>query len=256
LDDLKDYEESERIAARVAAALTAYIKRDIGLAAEAVVAGEDSDTTSGRTFAMEPGLVFDGLLPGEDVGTIDSKRPNPNLEQFRNAMLRAVAAGTGTRFSSIAKNYNGTYSAQRQELVEAVTHYRRLFDYLRSRFYLPVWQRFIDASRLAGLVRIPAGVDQASLYRPEVRPPRMPWIAPDKELNAFETAVSNGFMSRAQVIRDIGGDPAVVDAQLKADKFDVRPVASKTPSDPQAIDNEPVAEKSEDVKEQDDQEAA
>jgi capsid protein len=84
----------------------------------------------------------------------------------------------------------------------------------------------------------------------------MPWIAPDKELNAFETAVSNGFMSRAQVIRDIGGDPAVVDAQLKADKFDVRPVASKTPSDPQAIDNEPAAEKSEDVKEQDDQEAA
>jgi lambda family phage portal protein len=203
--------------------LTAYIKRDIGLASEAVVAGEDSDTTSGRTFAMEPGLVFDGLLPGEDVGTIDSKRPNPNLEQFRNAMLRAVAAGTGTRFSSIAKNYNGTYSAQRQELVEAVTHYRRLFDYLRSRFYLPVWQRFIDSCRLAGLVRIPAGVDQASLYRPEVRPPNMPWIDPLKEIKAYQGMVESGFRSRHQVIRDLGSDPATVDAQLEADPLDIRP---------------------------------
>lgn len=223
LDDLKDYEESERIAARVAAALTAYIKRDIGLAAETVVAGEDSETASGRTFAMEPGLVFDGLLPGEDVGTIDSKRPNPNLEQFRNAMLRAVAAGTGTRFSSIAKNYNGTYSAQRQELVEAVTHYRRLFDYLRARFYLPVWQRFVDASRLAGLVRIPAGVDQMSIYRPEVRPPNMPWIDPLKEIKAYQGMVESGFRSRHQVIRDLGSDPATVDAQLEADPLDIRP---------------------------------
>jgi len=223
LDDLKDYEESERIAARVAAALTAYIKRDIGLAAEAVVAGEDSEATSGRSFDMQPGLVFDGLLPGEDVGTIDSKRPNPNLEQFRNAMLRAVAAGTGTRFSSIAKNYNGTYSAQRQELVEAVTHYRRLFDYLRSRFYLPVWQRFVDSCRLAGLVRIPAGVDQASLYRPEVRPPNMPWIDPLKEIKAYQGMVESGFRSRHQVIRDLGSDPATVDAQLEADPLDIRP---------------------------------
>lgn len=222
LDDLKDYEESERIAARVAAALTAYIKRDIGLAAEAVVAGEDSETT-GRSFAMEPGLVFDGLLPGEDVGTIDSKRPNPNLEQFRNAMLRAVAAGTGTRFSSIAKNYNGTYSAQRQELVEAVTHYRRLFDYLRARFYLPVWQRFVDSCRLAGLVRIPAGVDPMSVYRPEIRPPNMPWIDPKKEIEAFSLMVEKGFRSRWQIIRDLGSDPATVDAQLEADPLDIRP---------------------------------
>jgi lambda family phage portal protein len=205
---------------------------------------------------MEPGLVFDGLLPGEDVGTIDSKRPNPNLEQFRNAMLRAVAAGTGTRFSSIAKNYNGTYSAQRQELVEAVTHYRRLFDYLRARFYLPVWQRFVDASRLAGLVRIPAGVEPMSIYRPEIRSPRMPWISPDDELKAFEIAVTNGFMSRVQVIRDMGGDPAVVDAQLAADTFDVRPVASKSPSNLQAIDNEPANQQPENEEDQDAKEAA
>lgn len=242
LDDLKDYEESERIAARVAAALTAFIRRDSSMA-DVVTSTANADGTTSRSFAMEPGLIFDGLLPGEDVGVIDSKRPNPGLDAFRNSMLRAVASGTGTRFSSIAKNYNGTYSAQRQELVEAVAHYRRLFDYLRARFYLPVWRRFVDAIRLAGLLRVPVGVDEASLYRPEIRPPQMPWIDPKKEIEAFALMVEQGFRSRQQVIRDLGGDPATVDAQLESDEFDVRPVSSTTPSNPQEIDNEPVADR-------------
>lgn len=250
LDDLKDYEESERIAARVAAALTAYIKRDSTLADTAVASVTADGTTSSRSFAMEPGLIFDGLLPGEDVGLIDSKRPNPNLETFRNAQLRAIAAGTGTRFSSIAKNYNGTYSAQRQELVEAVAHYRRLFSYLKHRFYLPVWRRFIDAARLSGVLRIPSNINEASLYTPEIRSPRMPWINPKDELTAFECAVVNGFMSRAQVIRDMGGDPSVVDEQLAADVFDVRPAA--TPGNSQPINNQPV----DSVQSANDQEAA
>lgn len=231
LDDLKDYEESERIAARVAAALTAYIKRDIGLSSDAAVAGDDSLVT-GRSFGMEPGLVFDGLLPGEDVGTIDSKRPNPNLEAFRNGQLRAVAAGTGTRFSAVARDFNGTYSAQRQELVEGVAHYRMLFAYLRNKFYLPVWQRFVDASRLAGLLRVPVGVDMQSLYRPEIRPPNMPWIDPLKEIKAFQMMVESGFRSRHQIIRDLGSDPATVDKQLEADPLDIRPPTETTPAAP------------------------
>ena len=221
LDDLKDYEESERIAARVAAALTAFVKRDIGLSADVSVAAEDA--TTARSFSMEPGLIFDGLLPGEDVGTIDSKRPNPNLEAFRNGQLRAIAAGTNTRFSAVARDFNGTYSAQRQELVEGVAHYRMLFTYLRNRFYLPVWQRFVDTCRLAGLLRIPAGVDMTSLYRPEIRPPNMPWIDPKKEIEAFAMMVENGFRSRHQIIRDLGSDPATVEAQLEADPLDIRP---------------------------------
>lgn len=213
LDDLKDYEESERIAARVAAAFTAYIKKS----SDAASPLSSPDSNGGRNFEMSPGLIFDGLLPGEDVGMIDSKRPNPNLETYRNAMLRAIAAGTGTRFSSIAKDYNGTYSAQRQELVEGTCHYRRLFSYLRDRFYLPVWRRFVDASRAAGLIQIGRGIDLASVYQPEIRPPQMPWIDPLKELGAFEIATNNKFKSRQQVIRDMGGDPATVDAQIEAD---------------------------------------
>lgn len=233
LDDVKDYEESERIAARIAAALTAYIKRN----------GEYEttlNTDGSRAFEMSPGMVFDNLFPGEDVGVIKSDRPNAKLEEFRNSQLRAVAAGTGSRFSSIAKNYNGTYSAQRQELIEGSQHYRRVFVYLREQFYLPVWRRFIDAAQLAGALRIPLNVNPLSLYRPEFRQPALPWIDPAKEATAFEKFIAMGVKSRWQIIRDIGGDPRQVDAQLEADPLDVRPVPdSNSPTQPNAPEGEP-----------------
>jgi lambda family phage portal protein len=223
LDDIKDYEESERIAARIAAAFTAYIKRN----------GEYEtplNDDGSRAFEMSPGMIYDNLLPGEDVGMIKSDRPNAGLENFRNGQLRAVAAGTGTRFSSISKNYNGTYSAQRQELVEGGLGYRRLFNTLLHHFYWPIWRTFIDAAILSGALRIPGGIDVSSVYRPEFRPPALPWIDPKKELDAFKTAVECGFKSRHQVIRDMGGDPSTVDQQLAADDFDYRPGQTTGPS--------------------------
>jgi len=168
----------------------------------------------------------------EDVGVIDSKRPNPNLENFRNAQLRGIAAGTGTRFSSIAKNYNGTYSAQRQELVETVMHYRRLFDYLRARFYMPIWRRFVEAARLSGQLRVPANIDIDSLYSPDIRPPQTPWIDPKKEMEAYQIMVEQGFRSRPQIIRDLGDDPAMVDKLLASDEFDVRPSEQEPANQP------------------------
>ena len=122
LENLKDYEESEQIAARVAAALTGYIKKDIELAT-----GE-AQTDGNRDFSMEPGMIFDMLGPGEDVGLITSDRPNTGLLDFRNAMLRAVCGGTMSNFSAVSGYYEGTYSSQRQELVESKSNYDILRD--------------------------------------------------------------------------------------------------------------------------------
>jgi len=217
LDDLKDYESSEQIAARVAADWVGYIKRNSDFTgAVAAASGE-------RNFNMQPGMIFENLLPGEDVGVIKSDRPNAQLAEFRKAMLKAIAAGTRTRYSAISKSYDGTYSAQRQELVEGTIHYRMLFSYMAEQFYLPVWQRFVDAAILGGLIRIPLQVKRQSLYHPELRPPQLPWIDPEKEAQAAKLLIEQGLRSRWQVIRDMGGDPRTVDQQLAADEFDVRP---------------------------------
>lgn len=217
LDDIKDYEEAERVAARVGAAISLAITKVGDYSSEA------ASGTTGRLMEMQPGMIFDNLAPGEKVELIDPKRPNIALEPFRKAMMRGVAAGTGSRASSIMRDYNGTYSAQRQELVEGSCHYRRLFSYLVHQFYQPVWQRFVDAALVSGQLRLTPGVQMESVYRPEFRPPSLPWIDPKKEIDAFAVAVQQGFKARWQVIRDLGGDPRQVDALLAVDEFDVRP---------------------------------
>ena len=233
LDDIKDYEESERIAARIAAAFTGFIKRNGDYDPSAV-----DPETGRRTFEMSPGMVFDDLAPGEDVGTIRSDRPNSGLEPFRDSQMRAVAAGTRTRFSSVSRNYNGTYSAQRQELVEGNVGYRAYFSYLRTRLYRQIWRRTVDTAILSGTLKLPRALNPATLYTPEIRQPAIPWIDPEREAAAYEKFIAMGVKSRVQIIRDIGGDPALVDAQLAADRFDARQIPDAPPQQTQNSNEE------------------
>lgn len=209
LEDIKDYEESERVAAKIAAMLTAFVKRgtpDLYVSPE--------DPTEPRQLSMAPGMIIDDLAPGEDIGMIDSNRPNPNLITFRQGQLRAVAAGLGGSYSSISRDYNGTYSAQRQELVEQWIHYAILCDDFTGEICKPVWEEFVEACHLSGVVRKPAdlkpGTHNDALYVAQA----MPWIDPLREANAWSTLVENGFASEVESIRRRGGNPADVLEQI------------------------------------------
>lgn len=208
LADLKDYEESERIAARVAASLTAFIKKGTDFSGEAAAA------TGDRSFEMKAGYIFDNLREGEDVGTIKSERPNPGLGDFVKANQRGLAAGTGTAYSAVAKDYDGTYSAQRQEMVEQQAAYGKLQDYFIAIFVRRIYREFLTAAVAAGLVDIRRGVDPATLFDADMRPPGMPWIDPKKEAEADILGINARLTSRTQVIRKRGGDPDVVEQQI------------------------------------------
>jgi len=211
LEDLKDYEESERIAARVAAALTGYIRRGTFEDYTPPSSGETE-----RTFKMNPGTIFDRLRPGEDVGTIDSNRPSGLLSDFHKAMTRNVASGIGSSYSSLSKDYNGTYSAQRQELVESFSNYQTLTNWFVSQFSRPTWREFIDMAVLSGQLRVPRDLDMRTLYDADFRGPAMPWIDPVKEANANRTLERSGYKSAQQIIRDRGGQPADVMDQISS----------------------------------------
>jgi len=160
-----------------------------------------------------PGLFFDNLNPGEEINTIQSNRPSQLLSEFRSAMLRAIAAGTRTSYSSIAKDYNGTYSAQRQELVEQATHYAILRQEFIAGLIRPIWTRWLHLMLTAKHIEIAPNIDINTLTNADYRGPIMPWIDPLKEVKADVEAVNAGFKSRSQVIRERGGDPITVCAQ-------------------------------------------
>lgn len=205
LEDLKDYEESERVAARISAVLAAYIKRN--------GTPHGQQTTSDRTISMAPGAVFDGLMPGEDVGTIQSNRPSALLQPFRDSMLRAVASGTRGTFSTISGQFDGSYSAQRQEMVEGYAGYETLQRMFITKWSKPIYRKFIDVVIAAGLLEVPLDVDMDSIYNALYFGPVMPWIDPDKESKSHERNVKAGFSTESEVIRKRGQNPQEVKAQ-------------------------------------------
>lgn len=209
LDDIKDYEESERIAAKVAASMAAYIKKGVPDQYDDDVAGDPRD------MRFRPGMIFDDLLPGEDIGTIDSNRPNPQLEPHRNGQLRAASAGLSLTYSALSRDYNGTYSAQRQELVEGYGAYGVLASEFIGQFVRPDYMQFLVMAIASGKLTIPPEVDRLSLADAFYQPPQMPWIDIYKEAKAWGELDKNGHASGIEIIRKRGYSPRDVAAQQK-----------------------------------------
>lgn len=214
LDDVKDYEDSERIAAKVAASMSAYIKKGMpeNYAGQTNDDGTDAEP---RNLKFRPGTIFDDLLPGEEIGLIDSKRPNTNLEPFRQGQLRAAAAGLDMSYSSLARHYDGNYSAQRQELIEQWGAYGVLQSEFGARVVLPVYEDFLGAAILSGRLKVPTDLDPASLDDAILVGPQMPWIDPVKEMQANKGLERAGYKSAQQIIRERGGNPHDVFEQIR-----------------------------------------
>lgn len=200
--DIKDYEESERVAARIAATLGFYIKKSDQVSGAAQV-NENGD----REITFAPGMTFDQLMPGEDVGMIESNRPSPIVMDFRNGQLRAIGAGTGAGYSSISKDYSGNYSSQRQELVEQQAHYECFTDRLVNGHTKPHRARMLQMAMLSGRLRIPSDVNPRTIFNAIYYGPRMPWIDPDREAKGAERLVRAGFRTQDETVRQFGGKP-------------------------------------------------
>lgn len=219
--DIQEIDESERIAARVAAAMAGYIKKGSPDSYGDSRNGEIATSTGGqqalRMMEFVPGMIFDDLLPGEEIGTISNNRPNNALIEFRDAQLKSMASGIGAGASSISKNYSGTYSSQRQELIEQYVLYRRLTGTFIYRFCQPVWDNFVKSCLAARLIRPTRDVDLTTIYDVTHTPPPMPWIDPLKEAMANDLLEKRKFKSRPRIIRERGENPDQVNLEIQRD---------------------------------------
>ncbi len=229
LADIKDYEESERVAARIAAALAFYIKR--GGPTEYIPDGEKK---TGREIPIAPGMTFDDLAPGEDVGMIESNRPNVHMVDFRNGQLKACGAGTRTSYSSIARDYSGNYSSQRQELVEQDEPNRIMQQWFCAGWSRPVYRQWLEAEQLNRIdpLKLPRDLDPRTLFDAVYYGPTMPWIDPRKEAEGWEMMIAANVATEADWTRARGRNPSEVKRQRQREVDYNREHGMVTANDP------------------------
>lgn len=211
--DIKEYEDDERMAAKMAAE---YVFRWTRGAPDMYPdGGWNPDTlTAPPMFRMDGGMIV-AAGPGEGLDPVDTKRPNTNAAPFVDGQLRRFAAGVGLSFSAVARNYDGTYSAQRQELVENWPYYMALTAIFVGQHERHVWQRFVAWELLT--YGVPAGLDVETASDALFLGPPMPWINPNDEADAKIKLVQAGFKTSAQVMRESNGSITDNYQQLKVE---------------------------------------
>lgn len=228
LQYIDSWEETEMIAAKVAAALTVVMTKSPDTA---LTAAEKERIGQRQGLKMQPGMILTDVLPGEEPKVVSSDRPNPNLGDHRFDMLRAVSAGTGAGASTIGRRYEGNYSAQRQELVEGDVGYARLHGAFVASGEIQKWARLLDLAVLSKALILDGDVDLATLHHADYPRPPLPWIQPLQEANADVALIEAEIESLEAVQRRRGLDPRRVAAEIAA-----RP---KTAARPGAAEPEP-----------------
>lgn len=220
LQDIHEYRGFEQIAAKMAASMVLKIKRG---APDQYVPQQDAqgnvvDPKSNLpVYQMDGGMVVFSGGAGEDAEFFDTKRPNSGAAPWIQQQLRFASAGFGgLSYSAFARDYNGTYSAQRQELVENWPHYHALTGEFVGQWSRPTYEEFV---RWRVLTKgMPADVDPSSMFEALFFGPAMPWIDPEKEANAQLILVQACFKSSSQVIRERGGSLSETYHQIAAEK--------------------------------------
>ncbi len=204
LQDMDGYSEAEIVAARGAASYVWWIK-----SAEDAQSPLATETSTGdKEFSVEPGMAKH-LAPGEEIEANLPNRPNPAMDPFMRYMLREVAAGIGTSYESLSRDYSqSNYSSSRLALLDDRDLWRYFQAWFIRAFRQPLHCEWLQAAVLSRAVSaIPVEAYANDLQRYEMvrfKPRGWSWIDPKKEVDSFVTAVRAGFTTTADVIAKTG----------------------------------------------------
>jgi lambda family phage portal protein len=210
LADIDGYTEAEIVAARAASMYFGTIESSEDTAA---LGEEQEDGT--YQLPLEPGMV-EKLAPGEKLNFVNPNRPNSALDPFLRYMLREMAAGCGTSYESLSRDYSqSNYSSSRLALLEDRDTWRAIQQWFIRSFRAElhrVWMQQATAARaIPGLSFAEYASDPDKFAAVNFKPRGWSWVDPTKEVKAYKEAVMAGFTTVSDVIGQT--DPQGRDAE-------------------------------------------
>jgi len=238
MHDFDEYQTSERIAARLAAAFGVFVippKDDTcgnALNGNPLTGGSSTDGQlfSGGHF-IESGRI-DQLPPGYEVQIAEHNRPGNAYEPYTRTTLRSASAGIGMSAEAFSNDYSdASYSSVRQAVLEERRGYMVQQDTLVRKVLHHVWLQWCQLRHVFGL-----GAEPALPCR--WQRPGWQWVDPAKDAKAAETRLALGLTTRRQLCAESGLDfDDVVDGlreeaqQLREAGLNPEPWRSATPAE-------------------------
>ncbi len=141
---------------------------------------------------------------------MNPNRPNSALDPFLRYMLREMAAGVGTSYESLSRDYSqSNYSSSRLALLEDRDSWRALQQWFirmfRDRLHRVWLQRASAARAIAGVSFADYAADPKKFSAVSFKPRGWSWVDPTKEVEAYKEAVKAGFTTVADVVAETAG---------------------------------------------------
>ncbi|MEK9505150.1 phage portal protein [Gaopeijia maritima] len=195
-------QEAELVASRISAAKGGFFTKTAESALD-----PKSIRGSKRQLKMtvEPG-VFDQLPEGWDFKAWDPQHPNSAFEAFNTVILRSIATGLRSSYSSLTGDLTKvSYSSIRTGALQDRDVYRDLQDWLSTHLHARVRSRWMVWAITSGQLQLPTS--NAAEWDAHTWMPRgWEWVDPLKEMLAAELAFELRIDSRTRVAAERGRD--------------------------------------------------
>lgn len=153
----------------------------------------------------EPGVF-------EDIGNRDfvdwtPQFPEQTIEPFIKSMVRSVGAGLNVSYHNLANDLTSVnFSSIRQGALDEREVWKGLQTSFCKGVVVPMFEKWLEVALLRQSITInakPLRFERLEKYKAvSFTGRRWPWIDPASEQSANERAVSQGFKSRSEVIRE------------------------------------------------------
>ena len=204
--DFDDYQNSERLAARLAALFGIFVESQYALDGDGHfiggVANEDGDKEFPEYVSLDDPAQIITVPPGTKIQVAEYTRPSASYEPFTKTTLKAGSMGTQQSYEAFSNDYtDASYSSSRSASLEERRGYQKqqLFEIVR--FCVPTMERF---NRLQAVFGHEAWDIEAAPVSWQA--PGFAWVDPLKDAKAAREELSMGITTRRKLCADRGLD--------------------------------------------------
>lgn len=213
------------IAARITGAIEQAADVDgdqnpLAAASEAEGAQTPNPDNGTAELDLESG-IFPVLEPGQEIKFNNPPIPGDAFGSYTRTILHAIAAALRVPYELLTGDLsNVNFSSIRAGLRQYAREIKGVQRRHRVQFWSVVWEWFIDAAFASGALVDPQFPANRSDYLKAMwTPPRVEFVDPQKEIDAYNEAVAGRLMSRKTAMREMGYRPEEEDELMREDEL-------------------------------------